>query len=75
MCTYADHPYVDIPVKDVVELAHGRDTLCARTQQHTVVCWGVAAFAPPAGSESGAPVPPQVVANLTDAVGLASDYE
>lgn len=73
VCSYVDKPYVDIAVKDVVELAHGRNTLCARTQQRTVVCWGESAFVPGAGS--GALVPPEPVAKIDDAVGLASDYE
>jgi len=76
VCSYEDHPYVEIPVADVVELAHGRGSLCARTRQRTVVCWSDAAFAPgPAGSGSGAPVRPEPIAGITDAVGLTSDGE
>jgi len=36
---------VDLAVKDVVELVPANSTLCARTRQNTVTCWGEAAFA------------------------------
>ncbi|HUJ61239.1 MAG TPA: hypothetical protein VLX92_22200 [Kofleriaceae bacterium] len=67
VCSYPDQPWADLPVKDIVELVHARDTICGRTKQGGITCWGVAAY----DAGSAAPVPPQPIAGITDAVGLS----